>query len=613
MRHSCKRIGCLLAVILLLVTLVPHLRLQVGALEADMRGSVEVSIQGTCGENVYWTLSNGVLTITGTGPMEEYTHITYKERPWVEWINSIHTVQISEGVTSVSAFAFYKCTNLTRITIPEGVTKIGACAFEECNRLGNVDIPDSVTEIGVRAFLHCKAMTEITVPEGVTKLGQYTFYECINLTRITLPKSLTEVGIYTFTGCKNLTEITFHENFIFMNQLALASCSKLKTVTFLGPAPEIAEWVFSGNTSTVYYPCGDETWTDEVKQNYSGLITWKSFHRYVEGICTGCGDNKNPFSGSCGENIWWRLDDAGTLTILGTGPMPDYSIPDEGGAPNTPWYPQRRFINRVVIASGVTTVGENALHGCTGVTEVTIPESVTAIGKLAFYDCSGLTDITIPESVTTIGSAAFRHCTNLRSVTLPENVTAIGKIAFFDCTGLEQVTIPGNVTDIGDYAFGNCTGLKQVTIPERVTAIGQYAFANCTAMTTVTFLGTAPAIGTNCFQNVTATAVYPCNDKTWTADVQQPYSGTVTWKANHRYENEICSVCGSGKPALSGDVDRNGKRTLADVAKLLAYIRGKVLLDADSLVCADVNGDGSVNIADIARLYAHVRGKNLLS
>ena len=83
-------------------------------------------------------------------------------------------------------------------------------------------------------------------------------------------------------------------------------------------------------------------------------------------------------SGTCGENLTWTLDDAGTLTISGTGEMTDWS---EGDAP---WYKNRTKITTVVIGSGVTSVGSYAFYGCTNLTDVTIPEGVESIGQNAF-------------------------------------------------------------------------------------------------------------------------------------------------------------------------------------------------------------------------------------
>ena len=110
----------------------------------------------------------------------------------------------------------------------------------------------------------------------------------------------------------------------------------------------------------------------------------------------------------------------------------------------------------------VTSLGEYAFDGCTGLTSIEIPASVASIGDYAFDGCTGLTSIEIPASVTSIGEYVFLGCSGLTSIEIPASVTAIGEYAFMNCTGLTSIEIPASVTSIGDYAFYCCTGLNKV-------------------------------------------------------------------------------------------------------------------------------------------------------
>ncbi|GHV67608.1 hypothetical protein FACS1894199_13420 [Bacteroidia bacterium] len=128
------------------------------------------------------------------------------------------------------------------------------------------------------------------------------------------------------------------------------------------------------------------------------------------------------------------------LTISGTGAMKDYEF---GVFNNAPWRDSYSSeITSVVIEQGVTSIGESAFYGCTGLTSVTIPNSVTSIGRFAFYDCSGLTSVIIPEGVTYIGTLAFGDCWGLTSVIILEGVTTIISDAFKGCTSLTSVVAP---------------------------------------------------------------------------------------------------------------------------------------------------------------------------
>ena len=152
-------------------------------------------------------------------------------------------------------------------------------------------------------------------------------------------------------------------------------------------------------------------------------------------------------------------------------------------------------LTSVTIPNSITSIGNSAFYGCSGLTSVTvdnnngtynsrnncnaiietstnslivgckntiIPNSVTSIGNSAFYGCSGLTSVTIPNSVTYIGISAFERCSGLTSVTIPNSVTSIGEAAFYGCSGLTSVTIPNSVTSIGKYAFEDCFWLTRL-------------------------------------------------------------------------------------------------------------------------------------------------------
>ena len=152
-----------------------------------------------------------------------------------------------------------------------------------------------------------------------------------------------------------------------------------------------------------------------------------------------------------------------------------------------------------VIPNSVTSIGELAFYGCSGLTSVTIPNSVTSIGKRAFYECSGLTSVTIPNSVTSIEREAFYKCSGLTSVTIPNSVEGIGEAAFQYCSGLTSVTIPNSVMIIGNYAFEGCSGLTSVTIGSGVMWIGNYAFQDCSGLTSVTIGSGVEFIGHQAF------------------------------------------------------------------------------------------------------------------
>lgn len=210
-------------------------------------------------------------------------------------------------------------------------------------------------------------------------------------------------------------------------------------------------------------------------------------------------------NGTCGENLTWSyVASTKTLTISGTGEM-TYSYSDS----YVPWKSFRSSIKKVIIESGVTSIGHYAFYGCSGLISVTIANSVTFIGISAFENCRGLTSMAIANSVTTIGNSAFRGCSGLTSVTIPNSVTSIDDNAFYGCSGLCSVTIPSNVTSIGSNAFANCSNLTSLIVGSGVLSIGYNAFSKTNLKKTIWLTNTPP----NGCSNANGKINYVSNDK----------------------------------------------------------------------------------------------------
>lgn len=248
-------------------------------------------------------------------------------------------------------------------------------------------------------------------------------------------------------------------------------------------------------------------------------------------------------SGDFGENncLHWEVStgvlSGKTLTISGTGVMPDFNFPEGNLAP---WWNYEALgmltsfgnfklegeLKKVVIKDGVTNVGSYALFFLPAATQVTLPESVTRIGRYGIAMCSkltgmsipkgvteigdfglagnGLTAVTLPDGLQSLGRGAFDTCTSLTNTTLPAAITAVPGKCFADCTKLLNVKYAGTVTAIGDLAFESCKSLVTAPIPETVTELGASAFTGCTALTDVTLPAGVTAIPEDCFRGCTA-------------------------------------------------------------------------------------------------------------
>ena len=145
------------------------------------KANADGETSGTCGENLTWEYDSAsqTLTISGTGNMNDYSIDGFdgETAPWSQYCDTMTTIVIDNGVTSIGVDAFYGCNKATSVTIPNSVTGIGWSAFNGCSGLTNVTIPDSVTSIDGFAFSGCTDLTSVTISESVTKIGSKAFYD----------------------------------------------------------------------------------------------------------------------------------------------------------------------------------------------------------------------------------------------------------------------------------------------------------------------------------------------------------------------------------------------------------------------------------------------------
>lgn len=404
---------------------------------------------------------------------------------------------IPDSVTSIGSDAFSGCKGLSSIVIPDSVTSIGSSVFSGCTGLTSIVIPDSVTCIGNSAFSGCSSLESIAIPfvgakAGLTSSSTYqypfgyifgtyaytggvkttqcyygsstsdttstTYYipsslksvkvtggnilrgafeDCTGLMNITINNGVKRIGSYAFVKCTGLTSITIPDSVMNIGYKAFYDCYGLTSV-IIGSGVTIDSYAF--------YGCGLTSITIR-----NGVT---SIGNYAFEDCTGL------------TSIYYTGDIAGWCGISELGGLMRY-----GSSSRTLYIGGSKVEGELIIPDSVTSIGDYAFSGCTGLTSIVIPDSVTSIGDSAFQGCSGLTDIYYNGDVT--GWCGISGLDGLMGY------GSSSKTLYFDGNKAEgELIIPDGVTGISSSAFYNCTGLRNIIIPDSVTSIGSYAFHN---------------------------------------------------------------------------------------------------------------------------------------
>ena len=211
-----KRILSIVLVLCMLVSLVPAAALADGE-----------ALSGSCGKNLTWKLTDGTLTVSGTGEMTNYSSLF--DTPWAR-NETITAIVVEDGVTSIGSNAFCSVYTAKSISIPEGITKIGNDAFCGCSGVKELVLPSTLTEIGEQAFRGCSGLESLTIPEKVKTIGSYAFSDCTKLKSVTVPESVTMLDAGAFDDCDALESAVLNCPVSSIESSLFSWCRSLKSI-----------------------------------------------------------------------------------------------------------------------------------------------------------------------------------------------------------------------------------------------------------------------------------------------------------------------------------------------------------------------------------------------
>ncbi len=478
----------------------------------------------TCGNNLTWTLNKGILTISGTGEMDDYQDQAGPDGnlggmihtcPWMKQSGSIKKVVIEEGVQSIGSFSFARCETLESITFPKSLTSIGDCAFIFCKKLKEIDFTgtDSLNHIGSYAFQDCTSLNKITLPESLKSIAEGAFYHCTSLKKIVLPANLTSIASWTFGHCTNLKEIVLPESVSDIGEFAFYTCSSLAHIDLPMELTSIGKAAF--------HNCGLKDIAFPERLSVIGEAAFDS--------CASLTNIVFPES----------------LTVIHSQAfgnckkIQEITLPDSLSAVG-PWtFWDCVSLKKVSLSESLESLETGAFAGCAALKEIVLPDSISTIVGNPFFDCKNLTKIiispdhpyltlidgvlfdkdvkallyypsclksssyTVPENVQRIGMFAFRGNVSLKSVQIPESVKNLNTGAFYECSSLTDITLPDAITGIGSYAFSECTKLKEIVLPDSLVWIDSSAFSDCKALSSIVLPSSLQYIYDKTFCNCT--------------------------------------------------------------------------------------------------------------
>lgn len=410
----------------------------------------------------YYSSIGGIGRVGGIISIKVSDGFTIIDNGMFQGCRDLQSIELPNSINSIGSEAFDGCSGLTSIVIPKNVTFIGERAFSSCSSLTEVhisdlaawfnitfdinnsafigqsanplyyahhlylngtelteiEIPAVITKINSYAFCGANSITSITIPSSITSIGESAFSDCSGLTSITIPDSVTSIGAYAFSGCSGLTSITVPSSVTNIGSEAFYDCSNLETINFVGTVAEFKTKNFDFGLSQL-----------------------------IKVVCT---------DGECFDT------DAYFECTYSNGDVKYFKTNDT--------IQNKDKVTSVRIGYGVTSIGNYAFYGCSGLTSVTIPDGVTAIGDNAFNGCSSLTAVHISD---------LKSWFNIKFSSVYANPLIYAHHLYLNETELTEIEIPAGITKINNFALYGASTITSITIPNSVTSIGSRAFSGC--------------------------------------------------------------------------------------------------------------------------------------
>ncbi|MDE7226353.1 MAG: leucine-rich repeat protein, partial [Ruminococcus sp.] len=366
-------------------------------------------------------------------------------------------------VTEIRGDAFYHDMGLSKITLPDTLVKIGGGAFLQ-TALESVDIPEGVKTISADAFHGCTRLKDVNIPSTVEYIGdeafEYTEWQ------ENLPDGIMYINNILYRCSGDIKELNIKEGTETICPSALKNCTSVESVIFPDSMGDISpdiftetEW-FSSLPDGAYY-IKDRLYTYKGNAPENGeIIVREGTKEIMDGAFDRCRDIVSVVLPEGIEKI-------GNHAFYMCSNLKKINLPESltyiGGSAFS-----LTGIESIRIPSGIKNITPSMFNNCYWLNEVILPETLETIDFAAFSYCESLESINIPYGVTEIGVNAFSGCKNLVSVTIPDSVEKIGDYAFDSCDILEEITIPDSVQNIGDCTFLYCWNLKKITMPEHL-------------------------------------------------------------------------------------------------------------------------------------------------